>query len=273
MPLRSVVVDDEPRARELLQAMLARHRDVELVGSCGDGGQAVTAILSLRPDVVFLDVQMPRWSGFDVLAALGEELPVAIVFVTAFDQYAVQAFDVSATDYLLKPFDGARLARAMERVRTRVDATRSVGAEASAADPVARLAALVDQIRARDEYVRRFAVRADEKVVLVRTEDVTWLEADGRHVRLHVSGASTPYPVRYTMQAMERALDPHRFVRVNRSAIVNVDHVQHLEPWARGEYVFVLRTGRRIVSTHTYRAHIESLLRGGGPSAGPADTR
>lgn len=258
MPLRSIVVDDEPQARALLERMLAAHHDVELIGCYGDGSTAVKAIMQHHPELVFLDIEMPRWSGLQVLTALGEALPPAVVFVTAFDDYAVRAFDLSATDYLLKPFDHARLARAMERARARVRAAALDGSPSS--DDGARLGQFVEQLRARDDFLCRFAVESGKTISLIQAQDVAWFEADGRMVRLHVEGSREPHLIRYTMQALERGLDPRRFARISRSAIVNIDHVRHLETWTRGEYVFVLRTGHRIVSTHTYRSQVEAVL-------------
>jgi two-component system, LytTR family, response regulator len=255
MRLRSIVVDDEPAARELLLEMLAEYADVEVVGAYGDASEAAAAIRRHRPDLVFLDVEMPRGTGFDLLEAVAERMPAAVVFVTAYGQYAARAFDVDAADYLLKPFDEERLRRAVDRAAARVRGQTLVGP----AQEEARLVALLEALQSHEPFARHVPVRVGERIVLQRVDDVGWFEAQGKYVRVHVGRDS--HLVRHTMQALERRLDPRRFVRVNRSAIVNVDQVQHAEPWAHGEYVLVLRTGARILSTHTYRAAVQRLLR------------
>jgi two-component system LytT family response regulator len=261
MPVRTVIVDDEPAVGEFLEQLLVeQHPEVAIIGVYADPAEAVEAITAEPPDLLFVDVRMPRLSGFDLLDALGDRVPPAVVFVTAFDQHAIAAFDASATDYLLKPVDEERLARAVARATTRVAQARSAaeGARASSvADPVDALRHVLSQL---DRYTRHFAVRVGHRIALVRVEDISWFGADGKYVRLYVD--NVVHLVRHTMHGLEARLDPRRFLRVNRSSIVNVDHVKHIERWSHGDYVLVMRTGHSVVTTRGYRAAVQRLLHG-----------
>lgn len=268
-PVRVAIVDDEPDARERLRALLTSRDDVQVVAECVDGSDAVR-VLGERADaatvaeLLFLDVQMPELDGFAVLEALADTLGAdavpAVVFVTAFDEYALQAFDVSAADYLLKPYDRARFAQALERGVARARAARPAGG-----DEVRALLSLVRDERARDEerlggrFAERFVVRRGRRLFFVRVPDVEWLEADGNYVRLHVSGGT--HLVRDTLGGVESRLDPARFVRVHRSAIVNLDRIASLEPYFHGEYVVIMRDGTKLTSSRTYSARLRALLR------------
>jgi two-component system, LytTR family, response regulator len=262
--LRVALVDDEPLARERLHTLLAAYPTVDIVAECETGDEAVLALASSAADVLFLDVQMPGLDGFEVLQTLGEmigadSLPV-IVFVTAFDSYALKAFEVSAVDYLLKPFDRSRFDRALARAEARVH--RSTGPETAAREHQA-LMALLRNLRAdhkvRDQYAHRFAARCGNKLNLVRVEDVDWIDAAGNYARLHVGGRT--HLVRETMTELESRLDPNRFVRVHRSIIVNVERVSTVEPYAHGEYVLTIRDGTRLASSRTYSARLRTLWR------------
>lgn len=268
-PIRVAIVDDEPDARERLRALLATRDDVQVVAECADGTEAVR-VLGDRAEparvaeLLFLDVQMPELDGFAVLEALAdtlgaESLPT-VVFVTAFDEYALQAFDVSAADYLLKPYDRARFGRALERGMAQARAACPIGGE-----EVRALLSRVRDARARhdapreERFAERFVVRRGRRLYFVRVHDVEWLEADGNYVRLHVGGGS--HLVRDTLGGVEARLDPDRFVRVHRSAIVNLDRVASLEPYAHGEYVVAMRDGTKLTSSRTYSARLRALLR------------
>src|SRR5215207_2981602 len=214
--LRSLIVDDEPLARELLRSMLSVHDDVEVVGEAGSGRAAVEAVREIEPDLMFLDVQMPGLDGFEVLQALGAERLPEVVFVTAYDQYALKAFEVHALDYLLKPFTRRRFAEAMEHVLDRL-ALRQGGFEPG-------VAALLDALRAERERPDRIAVRTGRGVHFVKPEEVSWVEAEGNYVRLHTPGGT--HLVRGTLKEVEARLGPRRFVRVHRSALVNLDRIR-----------------------------------------------
>jgi two-component system, LytTR family, response regulator len=262
--LRVALVDDEPLARERLHTLLTACPNVDIVAECETGEEAVLVLASSTVDVLFLDVQMPGLDGFDVLEALGEmigvdSLPV-IVFVTAFDSYALKAFEVSAVDYLLKPFDRSRFERALARARAR--ARRFAGPEAPDCERPALMALLRDlraDRKAYDHYAHRFAARSGNKLNLVPVEEVDWIDAAGNYARLHVGGRT--HLVRETMTELESRLDPNRFVRVHRSIIVNVERVTTVEPYAHGEYVLTIRDGTRLTSSRTYSARLRTLWR------------
>ncbi|HEX2077515.1 MAG TPA: LytTR family DNA-binding domain-containing protein [Longimicrobium sp.] len=248
--LHAVIVDDEPLGRERVRALLRDEPGVTVVGECADGPAAVEAVRRLEPDLLFLDVQMPGMDGFAVLEALGPRPPAQVIFVTAYDRYAVRAFEVNALDYLLKPVDPERLGAAVRRA---VD--RAAHAAPGGADP--RLEALLEMVRPRS-FARRIVVREGGSASFVAVERVGRVEADGNHVRIHVEGRS--YLLREALREIERRLDPERFVRVNRSALVNLDHVERVEPWFRGEYVIILRDGTRLTSSRTHGSAFRSLL-------------
>ena len=257
--IRTLVADDEPLAREGLRVRLNREDDIEIVGEADDGPSAVSAILALRPDVVFLDVQMPGLDGFEVVARTAQEHLPVVVFVTAFDRYALRAFTAHALDYLLKPIAHRRFQDALRRVR------RELERDAMAAS-VERLRAMLD---ARDadranstsvvspaQYLTRFTSRDGERFVLVRAADVDWIEAAANYVRLHVGERF--FQVRIPMVELERQLDPAQFARVHRSAIVNLDRLAEIRPEWHGEYQVVLSTGARLRLSRGYR---DRLLR------------
>ncbi|HTD60671.1 MAG TPA: LytTR family DNA-binding domain-containing protein [Gemmatimonadaceae bacterium] len=242
--LKVVVVDDEPIAREGLRALLAADRDVEVVAECGDGASAVETIRWTRPDIVFLDVQMPDVDGFDVLRALaGEPLP-AVVFVTAYDKYALRAFDVHAVDYLLKPFHDERFAEALARAKAR-----------RGEDMSGRIARLLDE---RKPKVMRVLVKTSGRVLFLRADEIDWIEAADYYVKLHVAGKV--HMLRESMAALEARLDPELFFRVHRSAIVNLERVRELQPYSRREHVLVLRDGTRLRLTRSRRERLAALL-------------
>jgi two-component system LytT family response regulator len=273
--IRTVVVDDEPLAREGLRVRLAREEDVEIVGEADDGPSAVEAILSLRPDLVFLDVQIPGFDGFDVVARTASTYLPTIVFVTAYDRYALRAFEVHALDYLLKPIAHRRFQEALRRARHELD--RRDRESAAAADgerdegEAESLSAVADRLRrllddretaAGDSvrppvapggprYALRFTVRDGERYVLVRVADVDWAEASANYVRLHV-GPKT-YQMRTTMSELERQLDPAQFTRIHRSAIVNLDRIREIRPEWHGEYEVALVTGATLRLSRGYR--------------------
>lgn len=261
--LRVALVDDEPLARERLRTLLTACPSVDIVAECETGEEAVLALASSAVDVLFLDVQMPGLDGFEVLEALGEiigadSLPV-IVFVTAFDSYALKAFEVSAVDYLLKPFDRSQFERALTRAKAR--ARRFAGPEATGGEQLA-LMELLRALRADrkcDDYAHRFAARSGNKLNLVRVDEVDWIDAAGNYARLHVGGRT--HLVRETMTELESRLDPNRFVRVHRSIIVNVERVITVEPYAHGEYVLTIRDGTRLTASRTYSARLRTLWR------------
>jgi two-component system LytT family response regulator len=256
--IRAVVVDDEPAAREYLAELVAARRDIELCGSFGDPAEALDALLHDTPDLLFLDVQMPKLNGFELLDALGDRTPPAVIFTTAYDQHAIDAFDVSATDYLLKPFDDARLDRALARAAIQIESAAARASDerenVDGTDPLTR--ALHDQ----EMYARTIPIRVRDRIILQRVDEVTWFEADGKYIRVHVGTSSAL--IRCTMQRLEQRVDPRRFMRVSRFAIVNIEQIKHIEPWSHGDYVLTLRSGGTVVTTQSYRDALRRLVQG-----------
>ena len=247
--LRTVIVDDEEPARELLRALLAGVADVDVVGEAGGGMEALAIIERLSPDLAFLDIQMPEMNGIDVAQALSERAALpAIVFVTAFDQYAVRAFELCALDYLLKPFDADRLEAAIARAR----------GSRRGADPdvISAMRALL--ARASAPANEPIVFKTDGRHVFLGANEIEWIEAVGKEVRVH-AGASA-LAVRESMGSVESRLDRAHFLRVHRSAIVNRSHIREVQPWFKGDYVLILRRGTRIVTGRTFRAAVQSLL-------------
>jgi two-component system, LytTR family, response regulator len=251
MTLRVLIVDDEPVARRRLRRLLRDVPGVEVAGESGDGRSAVTDVRALAPDVVLLDVQMPEMDGFEVLGALaGESLP-AVIFVTAHDRYALRAFEVHALDYLLKPVTGERLAGAIGRARTRLAERRG-----AALDP--RVLALLNDLASGRRFLTRLPVKSGGKVIVLALADVDWIQAADNYVTLH-AGAER-FVARETIGRLERELDPARFVRIHRSAIVQVDRIKELLPDFHGDFTVVLRSGARVTLSRTYRAKVEQVL-------------
>jgi len=242
--VRVVVADDEPLVRRGLSAFIAAAAGLSLVGEARNGPEAVDVIREQRPDLVFLDVQMPELDGFGVLDALeGEPLP-AVVFVTAYDEYAIRAFDVHAVDYLLKPFDEERFRVALGRVRSRLGERRGGYLDE-------RLEAVLAELRAREQYAERLLVKGDGRVSVVQVDEVDWIEAADNYARVHT--ARGRYLVREPIKSLERKLNPRRFARVHRSAIVNLARVRELQPMFGGEYVIILSTGAKLTLSRGYR--------------------
>jgi two-component system LytT family response regulator len=256
-PLRVLVVDDEPLAREGLRMMLAAEPDVEIVGEAAGGHDAVAAIEKLTPDLVFLDVQMPGLNGFEVLAALPSP-PPAVVFVTAYDEYALRAFDVHAVDYLLKPYDDQRFRAALRRASEQVRL-------AQVSKLSARLASLIAQYEqgatpaARPAALERIAVRSAGRVVFLPVAEIDWIEAADYYVQIYVGSSSHLH--RQSMQSLEAQLDPEQFMRIHRSAIVNVARIRELRRQGRRELVAVLEGGRQLKVGRSYRDRLRATTK------------
>jgi two-component system LytT family response regulator len=248
--LRTLVADDEPLAREWLRKLLALEPDVEIVGEVGDGFRAVLAVQELKPDVVFLDIQMPGLDGFGVLEMLGPREVPALVFVTAYDQYALRAFEVHALDYILKPFGQERLRATLERVRARL---RS----AATGDALESLSSLVEELHSLRAAPLWLLVREDGRSHFVKSADIDWIEAARNNVVLHVGKAAHSY--HDTMQGVESRLDRRRFLRIHRSTIVNIERIRDLEPWFNGDYVVTLRDGTKLTLSASYRSVLKAL--------------
>jgi len=218
--------------------MLRCEADIEVIGEASNGPDAVAAIREHQPDVVFLDVQMPGLNGFEVLNAIGSDRMPLIVFVTAFDQHAIRAFEVNAVDYLLKPFDRERLENCLNRLRSHSDTWKT------------KVEQLLSQLRPR-EFVSRVMVKAHGRVVFLKVDEIDWIEASGNYVELHVGKQN--FLLRETLASLEVKLDPKRFSRIHRTTIVNLDRIQELQPFSHGDFIVVLRDGSRLRMSRRYR--------------------
>jgi two-component system, LytTR family, response regulator len=260
--IRVLIVDDEPLARDCVRLALEKEPDITLLGECGTGEEAVAEILADPPDLVFLDVQMPGLDGFGVIERVGASAMPPVVFVTAYDAHALRAFRMHALDYVLKPFDDVRFRDALAHARAQLQLRRE-------GELGRRLEALLGEMRAPlggaettgdaevggesdggSGPIIRFAVRQDDRIVFVRVDDVDWLEADGNYVKLHVRERALR--IRASLRALQARLDPARFVRVHKSAIVNLERVKEMQPWFGGDYVAILATGKQVRVSRTY---------------------
>jgi len=239
MSIGVLVVDDEPIARHAIVRRLRADPDIELLGEYGDGASALAAIRSQSPDLVFLDIQMPAMTGIEVVDAIGQARMPAMVFVTAYEQYAVKAFEANAVDYLVKPFSRERFAATLARAKDRLSADRGPhGGESR------RILQALEDLRQRDAWLQRIPVRVDEHVVLVPVDDIVWIKANRNTVELHL--ADRVHELRETMAALAERLDPRHFARIHRSAIINVRRVKAIHPWFNGHHVVTLDTGQEL---------------------------
>jgi two-component system LytT family response regulator len=255
MPIRALIVDDEPLARKRVAQLLADDPTVEVVGECADGVEAIEAIEALSPDLVFLDVQMPELDGFEVLEALPADRIPAVVFATAYDEFALRAFNANAVDYLLKPFGAERFRGAVERARARLGR----GEQGEVARQMRSLLEMLQQAR---RYPERLVVRVGPRIIFVRVAEVDYLEAEANYVRVHAGGNA--YLLRETLAHIALRLPPERFLRVHRSTIVNIDRIKEIQPMFKGTYHIRLHGGAEFTSTLTYRAGIQRLIEGVG---------
>lgn len=251
-PIRVLVADDEPLARSGVVELLRADPAVTVVGECGDGAAAVEAIRELSPDLVLLDVQMPVLDGFEVIDQVGPERMPAVIFITAFDEYAVRAFQVHAFDYLLKPFDDERFAEALRQAKRRL-----AGDLGEMGRRLARLLADAGSTPA-PRYLSRVVVRKPSQTVLLPVDDIEWIEAADYCVKIHAAGRA--HVIRDSMQRMEDRLDPARFFRAHRSGIVNLDRIRELQPGPSGDHILVLASGARVRLSRSRRAALEERL-------------
>ncbi|HEU4388532.1 MAG TPA: LytTR family DNA-binding domain-containing protein [Blastocatellia bacterium] len=250
-PIRALIVDDEPLGREVIREMLSGDPEVEVVAECASGPEAIEAVRCHDADLLFLDVQMPEMSGFQVLEALGPERAPLVIFVTAYDQYAVRAFEVYALDYVLKPFDHERLERALRRAKEQIRKERDSNLSQ-------RIVALLEDVKSRPKYLERLVVKTGGRVFFLKTEEVDWIEAEDNYVRMHTGKESHLF--RETIRGLEAQLDPGRFVRIHRSALVNIDRVKELQPWFHGEYRVILKDGTELTLSRRYKQRLEEVL-------------
>ena len=251
MTIRAAIVDDEPLARQRIRNLLLEAEDVEVIAECANGKDAIESLEESPPDLLFLDIQMPEIDGFDVLQAIGVGRVPAVIFVTAYDQFALRAFEAHALDYLLKPFDDERFGAALQRARERIR-------QQQGGDLDRRLQALLENVRGDHGYLRRLVVPSGHRNVFVRTEHIDWIEAERNYIRLHVGGRA--YLLRENLSHIVSALDPTTFCRIHRSVIVNIDRIQAVEALFRGEYQVVLHDGTKLTSGRSYRRNLHSVM-------------
>jgi len=248
--IRTLIVDDEPLARERIRQLLHKEPDIEILGECADGRDAVAAIGKYKPDLVFLDVQMPELDGFGVLDQLERRVMPAIVFVTAYDQFALRAFEVHALDYLLKPFDSGRFKKALERARERIQ-------RLPADDLSRRISELLADLKPAPKQ-NRLAIKSGGKVLVLKIDDIDWVEAADNYVNLHIGNESHLH--RETMAALEARFPAEKFMRISRSTMVNIERIKELQPMFHGEYSVILRNGTRLTLSRGYREKLNQLL-------------
>ncbi|MGH9941230.1 MAG: LytR/AlgR family response regulator transcription factor [Pyrinomonadaceae bacterium] len=251
MSIRTIIVDDVELARERIKILLD-DPEVEIVAECANGREAVKAISSLKPDLVFLDVQMPKVGGFEVVEAVGVEEMPAVIFVTAYDEYALRAFEINAVDYLLKPFDQCRFNKAVARAK------REIGRQIPAVEIEERLRRLLKEVRSEPKYLRRIPVKSARDTTLILTERIDWVSAAGHYLELHVDGET--HLIREQLSRLEAKLDPKKFVRIHRSVIVNLDKIKSLHPLFNGDHIVVLKNGQELNLSRTYHEKLMGLL-------------
>ena len=250
-PIRVLIVDDEPLARKRLRELLSGDSEIVIVGECVNGAETLSATRELAPDLIFLDVQMPGIDGLAVSEELSEKGSPLVVFVTAYEQYAVRAFDVQAVDYLLKPFDRARFTQALCRAKDRLR-------EKNRDDVNQRILGLLSEIKDRPQYLDRLVIKNNDRVFVLKTDDIDWIEAEGNYVRIHFGKQSSL--MRETLTSLAAQLDPRKFPRIHRSRLVNIDRIQELQPWSHRDWRIILRGGAELRLSRNYRDQLHQLL-------------
>lgn len=251
MKIKTLIVDDELLARERVRRFLRDEKQIEVVGEAANGAEAIEFIKKEKPELVFLDIQMPEKNGFEVIKSLDAKTIPTIVFVTAYDQYALQAFDASALDYLLKPFNRERFSRAVARAREHIENKQRGNLDE-------RIASLIADLKTEKKYLERLVVKSVGRVFFLKTDEIDWIEAAGNYLKLHVGRES--HLIRETMNAIEAKLDPDKFLRIHRSTIVNIDRIKELHPMFSGDYDVVLQTGAKITLSRNYRERFLELF-------------
>lgn len=251
MKITALIVDDEPLAREKIRRLLRNENDFEIVGEAVSGEEAVEMIEAEKPDLIFLDIQMPEMNGFEVLNSIKNGAMPAVIFVTAYDKYAIRAFEVHALDYLLKPFDYDRLKSAINRVRELLE-TKSYG------EIDEKLISLLSDLKAEKEYPQRLVLKTAGRVYFIKTSDIDWIEAAGNYVKLHIG--KDAHLLRETMNNTEAKLDPEKFLRIHRSSLVNIDSIKELNPLFNGDYLVILQDKTELTLSRNYHDRLRELF-------------
>jgi two-component system, LytTR family, response regulator len=250
-PIRVLIVDDEPLARKRLRELLKDDHEIAVIGECANGAATISATRELAPDLIFLDVQMPGIDGLAVSETFDGKGSPMVIFVTAFEQYAVRAFDVQAVDYLLKPFDRARFTQALLRAKERLREKRRD-------DVNQQILGLLYEIKDKPQYLDRLVIKNNDRVFVLKTDEIDWIEAEGNYVRIHFGKQSSL--LRETLTRLTAQLDPRKFPRIHRSRLVNIDRIQELQPWSHRDWRIILRNGAELRLSRNYRDQLSQLL-------------
>jgi len=249
--IRVLIVDDEPLARKRLRELLKDDSEIAIIGECANGDETISATRELAPDLIFLDVQMPGIDGLAVSETLDGRQSPLVIFVTAYEQYAVRAFDVQAVDYLLKPFDRARFAQALQRAKERLREKRRDDVNLQILD-------LLSEIKDKPQYLDRLVIKNNDRVFVLKSDEIDWIEAEGNYVRVHFGKQSSL--IRETLTGLAAQLDPRKFPRIHRSRLVNIDRIQELQPWSHRDWRIILRGGAELRLSRNYRDQLHQLL-------------
>ena len=249
--IKTLIVDDEPLAREYVRSLLENDREIEIAGERGDGRSALEFIKNEKPDLIFLDVQMPEMNGFEMLESLGAENLPAIIFTTAFEEYAIRAFEFHALDYLLKPFDESRFRQSLNFAKERLNTgERETG----------QIGEMLKSVREKPQFLERLLIKQNGRIVFLHAADIDFIKADDKYVEIYHAGQTKPHLVRQTLTAMKSQLDPRRFAQTHRSAIVNLEKIKELETVFGGDYAIVMQSGARLAVGKNYKDELFSIL-------------
>jgi two-component system LytT family response regulator len=251
MKIRTLIVDDMNLARDRIKMLLAADEEIEIVAECANGREAVLAIEKLKPELVFLDVQMPQMGGFDVVRAIGAEQMPTTIFVTAYDEFALRAFEVNALDYLLKPFDEDRLEKAVRRAKQEIKKVEQESLDE-------RLIKLLNNVKIEPKYLKRIPVKSAKQTILLSTDDIEWIAASGNYLELHAG--KNIHLIRERLTQLEQKLDPEKFARIHRSTIVNIEHIKTLQPLFNGDHLIILQNGTELNMSRTFRGNLFAML-------------
>jgi two-component system, LytTR family, response regulator len=257
--IRTVIVDDEPVARRGVRLLLERDPAIEIIGEAADGNEAFALMERERPDLAFLDIQMPGCDGFQVINRLGTHAAPAVVFVTAYDEHALRAFEVNAVDYLLKPYDDARFVAALERAKAGVYSRQRENVNAKLGQLLDYLQTTPGTADHRVVYSERILLKTSGEIYFLKADEIDWIEAEGDYMKFHVAGKA--HLLRETMARLEVRLDPQKFIRIHRSTIVNLDRVRKLSPSFVGEYAVILQDGTKLKLSRGYHDRLAALLK------------
>lgn len=248
--LTALIVDDESLSREKIRNLLAPDPEIEVIGECSNGVQAVQEIHHKQPDLIFLDIQMPELDGFGVVEHMEKSQPSHIIFITAYDDYAIRAFEVNAIDYVLKPFDKARFSEAVARAKRMIQTEKLDELNTHLHD-------LLEALKSRTSYLKRLVIKTSGRIYFIKTEQIDWIESAGNYVVIHCGAEKHLY--RETLKCLSTQLDPETFIRIHRSKIVNMERIQEIQPWSHGDHLLILEDGTELVMSRNYKDGLEKV--------------